>query len=458
MAQKFNGSPVVLEHRFYGLSNPVEDLKGATFAKYHSIEQAMEDLEYFAKNVELPMVDGGEVAPGKAPWILVGGSYMGALTAWTMVKKPGLFHAGWSSSAPVQPIYNFWQYFEPIREYMPQNCSADVQAVIAHVDKTIGLNDKTEIQKLKANFGLIDVTNVDDFVATLTRPLSEWQKISPASGPKTKFGEFCDALEVDEQGKHAPKEGWGVQKALNAWGNYLRIPTSRVSVQRTSGEPCLNTQPANATVDVKSVNTTIDNENRSWRWFICNEVGWYQVGSAADEKTPRLLSRYHTTERSSKYCKFYFPDVTTDGAKGVNKTISTYGGWNLKVDRMVSVVGRRDPWREATLGASTLNRKSTDRMPIIFATGGTHCADLHMDWGDLDPTTGSAISEGLGYMQKWMKEWKGGGKTIGTGGSDKSKDVDDTSQSESESEGGKSQGNGHGGLHELKGWEFREWE
>ncbi|KAL0063141.1 hypothetical protein AAF712_009931 [Marasmius tenuissimus] len=458
MAQIFNGATVLLEHRFYGFSNPVQDLKGSTLAKYHTIEQAVEDLEYFAKNVELPMVDGGEVGPGVVPWLLTGCSYMGALTAWTMAEKPGLFHAGWSSSAPVEPIYNFWRYFEPIREYMPKNCSADIEAVITHVDKAIGSNNKTEIQKLKANFGMSNVTNVDDFVSTLTTPLWRWQEIAPDSGPKTRFGEFCDALEVDEKGKHAPKEGWGAEKALDAWGKYYKNTYLESICGEDIGE-CLNTRPANATVDVKSINVTIDNEDRSWAWFVCNEVGWHQVGSPADEKTPRLVSRYHTTEWSSKSCKFDFPDAPTDGAKGVNKTISTYGGWDLKVDRMVSVVGRRDPWREATLGASTLNRTSTDRMPIIFATGGTHCSDLTMDYGILDPTIGVAISEGLGYMQKWMEEWKGVGKNTGIGGSDKSKDVDDdASQSESESEGSRPQGNGHGGLHELKGWEYRVWE
>ena len=37
----------------------------------------IDDLEYFAKNVDLPMPGGDDVAPGKAPWILIGGSYSG---------------------------------------------------------------------------------------------------------------------------------------------------------------------------------------------------------------------------------------------------------------------------------------------------------------------------------------------------------------------------------------------
>lgn len=75
----------MLEHRFYGLSNPYPDLSVNSF-KVHNIQQAIDDLEYFAKNVKLPMPGGDNVPPGKAPWVLVGGSYSGALTSWTMVK------------------------------------------------------------------------------------------------------------------------------------------------------------------------------------------------------------------------------------------------------------------------------------------------------------------------------------------------------------------------------------
>ncbi|KAJ8081297.1 hypothetical protein PM082_007132 [Marasmius tenuissimus] len=442
MAQIFNGATVILEHRFFGLSNPVEDLKGTTLAKYHTIDQAVGDLEYFAGNVKLPMDSGGEVAPGKAPWILTGGSYPGALTAWTMYKKPGLFHAGWSSSGPVQPIYNFWRYYEPIREHMPKNCSADVEAVIALVDKTIDSNDAIEIQELKANFGMSNVTNIDDFAATLTTPFYKWQDITPDSGPMTEFGEFCDALEVDETGQHAPEQGWGVEKALASWGSYFTetFLQRRCRGQRSIAE-CLNTQPANATVDLGSINTTIDNASQSWMWFVCNEVGWHQVGAPAGEKTPRLVSRYHTTEYMSKFCKLQFPDAPTGGEKALDRTIATYGGWNVTVDRMVSVVGGRDPWREATLGASSLNRTSTERMPTVFAAGGTHCADMIMDYGMLDSTIGVAVSEGLGYMQKWIEEWE--------------PDPDPSNKDLKGSDPAKSTNGYDGGLHLLKGWQYR---
>ena len=52
----------------------------------HTIQQAIDDLEYFAKNVKLPMPGGDKVTPDKAPWILIGGSYPGALVSYAMHK------------------------------------------------------------------------------------------------------------------------------------------------------------------------------------------------------------------------------------------------------------------------------------------------------------------------------------------------------------------------------------
>lgn len=45
---------------------------------------------------------------------------------------------------------------------MPANCSADVQAVIAHIDKTFTSRNATAIQALKDNWGLGVMTHLDD--------------------------------------------------------------------------------------------------------------------------------------------------------------------------------------------------------------------------------------------------------------------------------------------------------
>ena len=49
--------------------------------------------------------------------------------------------------------------------------------------------------------------------------LWDWQSLSPDSGPNQQFFQFCDALEV-KNGVSASASGWGLDHALQAWGNY----------------------------------------------------------------------------------------------------------------------------------------------------------------------------------------------------------------------------------------------
>lgn len=83
MSDLFNGAVVLFEQRFFGESNPYPDLSVESY-RVHTLEQAIDDLEYFSKNVKLPMPGGDNVGPTSAPWILVGGSYSGALTSYAM--------------------------------------------------------------------------------------------------------------------------------------------------------------------------------------------------------------------------------------------------------------------------------------------------------------------------------------------------------------------------------------
>ena len=48
---------------------------------------------------------------------------------------------------------------------MPANCSADVQAVIAHVDEVLSGQNTTAISQLKDLFGLSGLSHSDDFAS-----------------------------------------------------------------------------------------------------------------------------------------------------------------------------------------------------------------------------------------------------------------------------------------------------
>ena len=51
---------------------------------------------------------------------------------------------------------------------MPKNCSADVETVIAHIDKTFTSNNRAEINRIKTLFGLQNMTHLDDVAGART--------------------------------------------------------------------------------------------------------------------------------------------------------------------------------------------------------------------------------------------------------------------------------------------------
>jgi hypothetical protein len=136
---------------------------------------------------------------------------------------------------------DYWAYFEPIRQNMPQNCSADIEAVITHIDQVFTSGTSQEKQAIKVTFGLEDVTHLDDAAGSCTcgkflawrsalrkacstpvrNILWDWQSLQPYVGPGATFFQSCDAIEV-KNGANAPATGWGLDHALTAWGSYFK--------------------------------------------------------------------------------------------------------------------------------------------------------------------------------------------------------------------------------------------
>ncbi|KAJ3558317.1 hypothetical protein NM688_g1004 [Phlebia brevispora] len=392
IAQQEHAATIVLEHRFFGLSNPHPDLSVQSL-QVLNIQQAIDDLEYFAQNVQLPMPGGDKVSINTTPWILVGGSYSGALTGWTMVNKPGLFKAAYASSAVVEAITDYWGYFEPIRQYMATNCSADVEAVIAHIDSVFTGSNQTQINQLKAMFGWQNLTHLDDAAGALRNNLWDWQSLSPDSGGGVFF-EFCDALEVKD-GVNAPASGWGLDHALPAWATFWTETYYALICGDDDAVDCLGSYDKDSSY---YTDTSLDNANRSWLWFVCNQVGFFQEGAPVGH--PTLVTRLVQPPYDERQCAWMFPGI--DPVPRTDQTNALYQGWNGHSTNLFFANGHRDPWREATVSADGHNEASTSTQPIAISDG-FHCSDLITDNGAVDSTVLAVQQQGLAAISKWMK-------------------------------------------------------
>ncbi|GMS93611.1 hypothetical protein PENTCL1PPCAC_15786, partial [Pristionchus entomophagus] len=95
-----------LEHRFYGGSHPTEDTSVENL-KYLSSRQAIEDIAEFIRHINAQK--GGD-----QKWIVVGGSYAGALSAWSRLKHPELISGSIASSGPVLAQLDFYGYLQTV--------------------------------------------------------------------------------------------------------------------------------------------------------------------------------------------------------------------------------------------------------------------------------------------------------------------------------------------------------
>ncbi len=164
IAQEIGAAIIVLEHRYWGFSSPFADLTTENL-QYQTLKNAIADLNHFALTVKLPFDTTGKTNADKAPWVLVGGSYSGALTAWTeATTKPSVMWAYYASSAVVETIGNYWSYFLPETEHMPQNCSTDISLVVDHLDAIGKTGTPNQQTAMKQMFGLGGLAHYDDFM------------------------------------------------------------------------------------------------------------------------------------------------------------------------------------------------------------------------------------------------------------------------------------------------------
>jgi len=226
IAQEIGAATIVIEHRYWGFSSPFDDLT-TTNLQYLTLPNAIADLTNFANTVQLPFAHPRVSSNAAAvPWVLIGGSYSGALTAWVESVSPGTFWAYLASSAVVEAISDFYTYFDPVQQGMPKNCSSDVSKVIDYMDNILIHGTAQEQHDLKAKFGLESVVHNDDFMGALENGPWLWQSNQFYTHDAGGFFEWCDYIEnsvnVTNKALLPGASGVGLTKALDGYAKWWK--------------------------------------------------------------------------------------------------------------------------------------------------------------------------------------------------------------------------------------------
>ncbi|KAK7190514.1 hypothetical protein DPSP01_005263 [Paraphaeosphaeria sporulosa] len=404
-----NGLGVILEHRYYGESFPYPSVSLENL-RFLSTEQALAEVDYFARNVKFPGIDADLTAPN-TPWIAYGGSYAGAQTAFLRVVYPETFWGTIASSGVTEAIYDYWEYFEPIRQYGPPDCISATQSFISVLDGILLKNNTAAIKQLKDAFGFGGVTNNQDF-ANIFTDIYGWQSTNwdpEVNSPS--FYNYCTNitgslnfpdLEANRSTAASLVAAAGkgndtatVDAVLNAIGWYGRKLTS----QRSSG--LTQDQYFTALNDTQWEDDSLDAANayRSWNYQVCTEWGYIQTGSGAPADIQPLISRTLDLEYLTYFCRASYNRTEPPDVEKVNK----YGGFNTSYPRLAHIGGNADPWRPATPLWYPDAKKDSIKEPWLLISHGVH----HWEENGIFPneTTPTLPPYPVIYAQQYLKNF-----------------------------------------------------
>jgi len=341
IAQKAGALLVALEHRYYGLSQPLglESMKTENLI-YLTVEQALEDLAYFMQWFK---VNYKYRISESQPWITAGGSYPGALSAWFRIKYPHLTVGAWASSAVVNAIVDYSQY--DYQNYLSvskfgASCPKTIQSLNEYFEDQLYKTTPDVQKQFKARFGekALKLTHqellfyiADSFVSQI-----QYGKSSELCQFLANYTNF-DAL-VNATIKFCTDVN-----SVDMYGSYF---------------------VSNSTFDADME----DKIGRQWNYQICSQLGWFQT--AATNPAYALRSSKVDIEFYKEFCKNSFGKALWPNVDQFN---NDFGGANFIATNVVNTNGCEDPWQWATRNTTSGSITSL----YINCNGCAHCVDFH---------------------------------------------------------------------------------
>ncbi|EKG03883.1 serine carboxypeptidase S28, putative [Trypanosoma cruzi] len=345
-----------LEHRYYGESMPAP-LTNRSMLKYLTVENALADLQAFKKYAEK------KVVKKKVKWLIVGGSYAGALSAWARAKYPGDFDAAWSSSGVVNAIFDYEAFDGHLLEVLPSSCAAAVRTVFNKFSKAYdNPNRRAKMMKI---FGTPNYFTKSD----MAWMLADGAAMAIQYGYKDKL---CSSIEFTEE-RALFKRYAEIMKLL--WGEEF----TRSCYYSTE---CLSNPSYSESWK----------EGYAWAYQCCSQLAYWQTGFPGSLRPREVNTSYFMYQCRAAFGEAILPDTYAFNKK--------HGGAHPDATRVVATQALDDPW--LTAGA----KKAIDEdYPVITAqcNGCGHCGEL----AATNPLDHPSLKAQRRAVKFYLKQWLG---------------------------------------------------
>merc|ERR1711970_980508 len=366
-----------LEHRYYGQSQPTEDMSTENM-RYLSSRQGLEDLGHFmtAMNKKYNM---------SGSWITFGGSYPGSLSAWMSLRFPHLVAGSVSSSGPLFAKLDYFEYLQVVADALDTTgpgCNVALTDALMTVEEMVGDADNWEyLSSLYKLCDPLDGSNSMDVMSFMELLIDNLAGIVQYNGRYEEDIFSTCAIMTDESMGEPILRLAAVNDVMLSMGQDECLDHSYASYL---------SQLTNTTFGVSGVG------RRQWTWQTCTEFGWYQTTNQESGVYGHTLP----LDFFEQWCQDAFGAQFTHEMmeKSVAASNIEYGGYEPSVNNVVFVHGSIDPWH-----AMGVLEDLHEGAPSIYITGTSHCADMYADAAsDPEELTAARIRIG-GLVKSWVQ-------------------------------------------------------
>merc|ERR1711887_70967 len=379
-AEENNAAMFELEHRYYGQSQPTEDMSTENM-RYLSSRQGLEDLGHFMTAMNKKYNLSGS-------WITFGGSYPGSLSAWMSLRFPHLVAGSVSSSGPLFAKLDYFEYLQVVADALDTTgpgCNVALTEALTTVEVMVGDSENWEyLSSLYKLCDPLDGSNSMDVMSFLELLIDNLAGIVQYNGRYEEDIFSTCAIMTDESMGEPILRLAAVNDVMLSMGQDECLDHSYASYL---------SQLTNTTFGVSGVG------RRQWTWQTCAEFGWYQTTNQESGVYGHTLP----LDFFEQWCQDAFGDQFTHEMmeKSVAASNIEYGGYEPSVNNVVFVHGSIDPWH-----AMGVLEDLHEGAPSIYITGTSHCADMYADAAsDPEELTAARIKIG-GLVKSWVQNAK----------------------------------------------------
>uniref|UniRef100_A0A0N4ZGJ9 Serine protease K12H4.7 n=1 Tax=Parastrongyloides trichosuri TaxID=131310 RepID=A0A0N4ZGJ9_PARTI len=373
MAQTHGAYIYQLEHRFFGQSIPYGNMN-MTNVKYFTTEQALEDLAAFIRSMSKQFTN--------PRWVIFGGSYPGAMTAWFAAKYPDLYVGAVASSAPVELKLDFYEYPMVMQNTIKREGQACYDAVnasfIALQKATLTAQGRAHLNQIfnlqpafnESTLTQLDITNFLANVFSTFQGIVQYTYDGRDETTKTIYTTktMCQYM----TGVKGPL-GFENIAAVLRWTNKVYGMPENSPLQNSYWDSLTELKQTTYTYG------TNDNSDamaaRGWMWLCCNEMGWLQTTDQGRNIFQQLIPLNFYVNMCTD---IFDSSVNINFVRDNNKKAKKYfgGADSYSAANVILPNGNLDPWH--ALGTYVTNN-ATHQYPYLI-DGTAHCGDMYPDY------------------------------------------------------------------------------